>query len=56
MKKIINILTGDLTIVRFFMGILSAILVMGFFVASVDNANYKQITNLADKKIWGLYF
>lgn len=56
MKKIINILTGDLTIVRFFMAILSAILAIGFFVASTDNTNYKQIISLADKKIWGFIF
>lgn len=56
MKKIIVTLTDNLTVVRFFMGILSAILAIGFFVASIDNTNYKQITNLADKKIWGLIF
>lgn len=56
MKKIIVTLTENLTVVRFFMGILSAILAIGFFVASADNTNYKQITNLVDKKIWGLIF
>lgn len=56
MKKIIVTLTENLTTVRFFMGILSAILAIGFFIASADNTNYKQITNLADKKIWGLIF
>lgn len=56
MKKIIDTLTGDLTVVRFFMGILSAILAIGFFVSSAANNNYKQIINLADKKIWGLIF
>ena len=56
MKKIIDTLTGDLTIVRFFMSTLSAILAMGFFVASVDNTNYQQLNSLADKKIWCFIF
>lgn len=56
MNKIIKILTGDLSTVRFFMSILSLILALGFFMASTDNGNYQQINNLADKLVWGVIF
>ncbi len=56
MKRIIDILTDNLTVVRFFMAILSAIWAIGFFIVDVDSTNYKQIISLADKKIWGFIF
>lgn len=56
MNKIIKTLTGDLSVVRFCMGILSLILALGFFMDNTANGNYQQINNLADKKIWSAIF
>jgi len=56
MKRIYNILTGDLSSVRFFMSLLSLILSLGFFIASTESEKYQHINNFADKKIWGAIF
>lgn len=56
MSKITKTLTGDLTAVRMIMSILAFILSIGFCLASTDNANYQQINNFADKKVWAAIF
>ncbi len=56
MKKLLNVLSSDLTLIRFLMGVLAFILALGFFGSNTDNNNYQQLNNFADKRIWGLAF
>lgn len=54
--ELIGALSGDLTLVRFVLSVVCWVLALGFFFASVDNANYQQLNNLAAKSVWGWIF
>lgn len=54
--ELIGALSGDLTLVRFVLSVVCWVLALGFFFASVDNANYQQLNNLAAKSVWGGIF
>ena len=53
--RILTVIFGDLSPIRFIMGIASVIISLGFLLSSTDNINYDLI-NLIGKFIWFVVF
>ncbi len=56
MKRLIRVLTSDLTPLRWVLGWLGVLLSIGFLTASTDNSNYEFINTLYSRLIWFMMF
>ena len=56
MKRVIRVLTSDLTPMLWVLGWLAVILSIGFLTASTENSNYEFINTLTSRIAWVLMF
>ena len=56
MRRVIRVLTSDLTPLRWILGWMAIVLSIGFLTASTENANYEFINTIYSRTVWIIAF